>query len=65
MNKAEREAELRQLWQQRPVEQRTAVDVLAFYTWVQQNRAYLFYGTSGDPYQTLKSVLRGQIVGEP
>ncbi len=39
MKKADREAELQQLWCQRPADQRTAVDVLAFYTWVQQNRA--------------------------
>ncbi len=65
MKKADREAELLQLWRQRPADQRTAVDVLAFYTWVQQNRAYLFYGMKGDPYQVLKSVLRGQIAGEP
>lgn len=65
MKKADREAELRLLWRQRPADQRTAVDVLAFYTWVQQNRAYLFYGMKGDPYQVLKSVLRGQIAGEP
>ena len=47
MKKADREAELRLLWRQRPADQRTAVDVLAFYTWVQQNRAHLFYGVKG------------------
>jgi hypothetical protein len=65
MKKADREAQLQQLWRQRPTVQRTAADILASYIWVQQNRAYLFYGMKVDPYQVPKSVLCGQIAGEP
>lgn len=61
MKKAEREAELIGLWLQRPQGNRTPNDVLAFYGYVQQNFAHLFYGMHGDPYQSLKSVLRNHI----
>lgn len=61
MNKADRESRLLELWLQRPPDERAMNDVLAFAGWVQQNHSYLFYGMRGDPYQTLKSVLRHHI----
>jgi len=61
MTKADRESRLLELWLQRPQDERTMNDVLAFAGWVQQNYSYLFYGMRGDPYQTLKSVLRNHI----
>ncbi|MGE0113467.1 MAG: hypothetical protein AB7T07_01075 [Steroidobacteraceae bacterium] len=61
MNKADRESRLLELWLQRPQDERTMNDVLAFTGWIQQNYPHLFYGMRGDPYQNLKSVLRNHI----
>lgn len=61
MKKTDRESRLLGFWLQRPENQRTMSDVLAFAGWVQQNHAYLLFGMHGDPYQALKSVLRHHI----
>lgn len=61
MKKAEREIELIRLWLSRPQVERTPNDVLFFYAEIQQNFSHLLRGMHGDPYQSLKSVLRNHI----
>ena len=64
MKKEERGRELIALWDERPEDQRTMNDVLSFYGWLAQNRQELLPPARyGDPYQTVKSVLRGKIRG--
>jgi hypothetical protein len=58
---AERLSVLRGLWLTRSVEKRTDNDVLAFYGWLEQYRPDLLNRKNGDPYQNLKSDLRGHI----
>jgi hypothetical protein len=65
MKKETREPELRRLWLERPKEGRRLNGVLAFYSWVAKNRpALLPQSRYGDPYQQLKSILKGFIEGE-
>ena len=58
---AVRVAQVRQLWQARPLKptQRTGTEVLIFYGWLEQNRPDLLKRGQGDPYQHLKSGLHG------
>lgn len=64
MKKSDRESSLLDLWLQRPQDNRTMIDVLAFYGWIQEHHPYLFYGIRGDPYQHLKSVLMNNHIHE-
>ena len=63
--KSQREPELIRLWEQRPLDRRTMADVLEFTGWLEQNHSDLLPSTRyGDPYQQMKTVLRGRIRGE-
>ena len=65
MNKSQREPELIRLWEQRPLDRRTMTDVLVFTNWIQENQPELLPPRRyGDPYQQMKSALRGRIQGE-
>jgi hypothetical protein len=55
----DRRAKLRELWLERPEENRTTNDLLLFYNWVERNWPELLTSGHGDPYQQLKSVLSG------
>ncbi len=64
MKKAERDALTIALWEKRPPEERTMHHVGLFANWLYANRPELLPPDRyGDPYQQLKSVLRGRIVG--
>jgi hypothetical protein len=53
---------IRQEWLNRPIEDRTENNVLAFYGDLQQRRPDLLsFRASGDKYQVLKSVLRNLV----
>lgn len=54
---AARDKELLSLWRERPFEQRTEADIMAFYSYVQKNCRHLFSGITYDPYQYLKGLL--------
>jgi hypothetical protein len=60
MKKADRVAEVRRIWADRPVEKRNGNAVLIFHGWLVENRPDLLAPERyGDPYQTLKSDLSG------
>jgi hypothetical protein len=54
-------SELRRLWLQRPADQRTENDVVVFYGYLEQRLPHLLDRRRSDPYQNLKSDLRGLI----
>jgi len=55
---ASRDRELLALWRERPIEQRTENDIMAFYSYIAKNCPELFYGINYDPYQYLKGLLQ-------
>ncbi|MBC8553771.1 MAG: hypothetical protein H8D23_29520 [Candidatus Brocadiales bacterium] len=57
MKQSKRDNNLLSLWRDRPVEQQTSNDVMAFYSHIQKNFPDLFHGIKGDPYQYLKGML--------
>ena len=61
MKDSERIRSVRKLWIERYVEkaQRTANTVLIFARWLKQKRPELLSSRHGDPFQQLKSDLRG------
>jgi hypothetical protein len=62
MRKSEREPELIRLWEQRSPEKRSMNDVCEFTGWLFSNRPELLSSARyGDPYQQMKSALRGRI----
>ncbi len=62
MANSQRRSLVRQLWLQRPENERTANDVLIFYGELQEHRPELLPRSGhGDPYQHLKVDLRGLI----
>jgi len=61
MKKDERKAQLLSLWLQRPESRRTENDVLNFYGDMEREFPHLLNRHGGDPYQNLKSELRGHI----
>ncbi len=63
-SEAVRVARVRQLWQTRPVKQRTATEVLIFYGWLEEHYPELLTRGKGDPYQHLKGDLSGLVHGE-
>jgi hypothetical protein len=62
MNDKERQARVRELWLERPAEQRTGNGVMAFYGYLEKNHPELLKRSHGDPYQQLKTDLRGLIL---
>jgi len=65
MQKDQRNRDLRELWRERPANERTMNDVLKFCGWLEQNRPELMPPSRyGDPYQQLKSILKGLIQEE-
>jgi hypothetical protein len=62
MNDKERQARVRDLWLERPAEQRTGNGVRAFYGYLEKNHPELLKRGHGDRYQQLKADLRGLIL---
>jgi hypothetical protein len=63
MREAERLANVRKLWMERPREKQTETDVLVFYGWLKQNQPELLkHGGNTDDYQQLQSDLSGYTV---
>jgi hypothetical protein len=62
MNDKERQARVRDLWLERPAEQRTGNGVRAFYRYLEKNRPELLKHGHPDPYHQLKTDLRGLIL---
>jgi hypothetical protein len=61
MKSNERKARLLSLWLQRPESRRTENDLLIFYGDMERAFPHLLNRHGGDPYQKLKSELRGHI----
>jgi hypothetical protein len=58
---SERRSSVRQLWLERPPQERTDTDVLNFFGWLDEHHPELLKRGSGDPYQYLKVDLKGLI----
>jgi hypothetical protein len=61
MKSDERKTRLLSLWLQRPESRRTEDDILNFYGDMERAFPHLLNRRGGDPYQSLKSELRGYI----